>query len=65
MSRDETKLQEQKAELETLYDLRLLTISADLSQAQDISKIKNFVEHHMLEPKVLVNNAGVGYYGTF
>lgn len=65
IGRDEVKLQEQKMQLESLYDLRLLTLTADLAQPSDVSKIKNFVEHHMLEPQVLINNAGIGYYGTF
>lgn len=57
MGRDEQKLEIQKSELEALYDLRLLSVQADLSVFDDVGKIKNFVEHHMLEPQVLINNA--------
>lgn len=65
VGRDQKKLDAQKEELESLYELRLLTCKADLSQPTDISNIKNFVEHHMLEPQILINNAWVWYYGTF
>jgi 3-oxoacyl-[acyl-carrier protein] reductase len=43
----------------------VLTVSADLSSAEEIRRMRDRLDTHGLMPDILVNNAGVAHYGLF
>lgn len=47
------------------YGGKVLTISADLQDREQVSRMKEKLENHQLMPDVLVNNAGIAHYGLF
>jgi short-subunit dehydrogenase len=46
------------------FEIEAITLLADLSDESGWRSIKGFIDEHMLEPQVLINNAGVGIYGN-
>lgn len=45
------------------HGAKVLTITADISKAEDIERMKHRLEELQLLPDILVNNAGVAHYG--
>lgn len=45
------------------YGVRVLTVSADLRDVEQIRRMHDKLEQHGLEPDILVNNAGMSHYG--
>jgi 3-oxoacyl-[acyl-carrier protein] reductase len=43
---------------------RVITVSADLGDKEQILRMKEKLDHHRLKPDILVNNAGISHYGT-
>lgn len=46
------------------FEIEAITLLADLSDESGWRSIKGFIDEHMLEPQVLINNAGTGIYGN-
>ncbi|MFD2670036.1 elongation factor P 5-aminopentanone reductase [Marinicrinis sediminis] len=44
---------------------QVLTVSADISQKQEIEKMREKLEGHDMLPDILINNAGISHYGLF
>lgn len=45
------------------YDAKVLTVSADLRNIDEILRMKEKLEKHGMVPDILVNNAGITHYG--
>ncbi|MCT1398677.1 3-oxoacyl-ACP reductase FabG [Virgibacillus sp. LDC1] len=45
------------------YGAKVLTVSADLRDKEQILRMKEKLQSHDMEPDILVNNAGVSHYG--
>lgn len=65
VARSEERLREAAAGLEADHGVRVETLAADLSESESIVRVSDAVAKLGLEPSVLVNNAGSGYYGRF
>ena len=64
IGRDEKKLS-QKANLLKQHDVEVLSIVADMTERESISKIPELVRKADLRVSVLVNNAGIGRFEPF
>ena len=65
VAREDDKLAKQKVEVETKYGVTVHTITADLSQAEEIEKIYNTCKENGWNIDYLINNAGFGGQGDF
>lgn len=64
-SRNEARLKEVKAEIETKSSVDVLIIPKDLSNPEAPSEIFDVLRQKGIRPSVLVNNAGFNVYGRF
>jgi short-subunit dehydrogenase len=64
-SRNETRLQEVKTELEDKYSVNVKIIPRDLAQPGAPSEIFAILKQEGLQLSILVNNAGYNVYGRF
>ncbi len=64
-SRNETRLQEVKTELEDKYSVNVKIIPRDLAQPEAPSEIFEILKQEGLQVSILVNNAGYNVYGRF
>lgn len=65
IARDEKKLEEKKAFLESKYNIEVLILSTDLSVDTSCEKIIKFVDEKNIIVDKLINNAGIGSFGEF
>ena len=65
VGRSQTKLDEQKAEVEEKYGVHADTIAADLSKKDDVEKVYNTCKENGWQVDYLINNAGFGGQGDF
>lgn len=65
VARNEQKLTSLKISLEDTYGVNVKTISKDLSQPQAAREIYEEIMHEGIEISVLINNAGVDWFGEF
>jgi short-subunit dehydrogenase len=65
VARSHDKLKRLSAQLENQYGITAWYKSADLSKSGDVNQLIREVEDKELFVKYLVNNAGVGNYGSF
>ena len=65
VSRNKTKLDAVKQDLEKRHPIQITTILADLSQTGSAKELISHVKMSGLSVDVLVNNAGYGVYGKF
>ena len=65
VGRSQSKLDEQKAEVEKTYGVRVETIAADLSNAEEVEKVYNTCKENGWQVDYLINNAGFGGQGDF
>lgn len=65
VGRSQAKLDEQKAEVEKAYKVRVETIAADLSKAEDVDKVYAVCKENGWNVDYLINNAGFGGQGDF
>lgn len=65
VARDEIKLRAVANELQSKYAVKVVVVPADLSQVEDIRKMKATVDALGVRVRVLVNNAGYGGWGAF
>ena len=59
------KINKLKNELECQFGIEVFTLSIDLSESNSANEIANFIDEINFNPDLLVNNAGVGIYGSF
>lgn len=45
------------------YGSKVLTVTADLRSKEQITRMREKLEHHGFMPDILVNNAGIAHYG--
>lgn len=57
------RLKELREELMGRHGCRVLTVTADLSQADGVEKLLRFFDQRDLTPSLFVNNAGFGFHG--
>lgn len=60
VGRGQKKLDEQKAQVEKEYGVKVNTIEADLSKAEDVEKVYNTCKQNGWTVDYLINNAGFG-----
>ena len=60
VGRGQKKLDEQKAQVEKEYGVKVYTIEADLSKAEDVEKVYNTCKENGWQVDYLINNAGLG-----
>lgn len=65
VGRSQKKLDEQKAQVEKEYGVKVNTIAADLSKAEDVEKVYNTCKENGWVVDYLINNAGFGGQGDF
>lgn len=65
VSREQDKLDAQKAEVEAKYGVKAQVIAADLSKAEEIDRIYQTCKDNGWQVDVLINNAGFGGQGDF
>lgn len=65
VGRSQNKLDEQKAQVEKEYKVKVNTIAADLSKAVDVEKVYNTCKENGWKIDYLINNAGFGGQGDF
>jgi short-subunit dehydrogenase len=65
VSRDEAKLKDVAAELESSYECRVAVLPKDLTVARAPDEVFEQLQDNSVELDVLVNNAGVGVHGPF
>jgi len=65
VARNESRLEQVKAELENRYQIRVKVLPKDLSDSKAPSEIFSELEKDNISVDVLVNNAGLGVYGMF
>lgn len=65
VGRNEEKLTSLKSTLLQTNDIAVDTFLADLSNVDEAKKLFSKIENAGLEIDILINNAGVGMYGTF
>lgn len=65
VGRGQNKLDEQKAQVEKEYGVKVNTIAADLSKAEDVEKVYNTCKENGWQVDYLINNAGFGGQGDF
>ena len=65
VGRSQAKLDEQKTEVEKTYGVRVETIAADLSNAEEVEKVYTTCKENGWEVDYLINNAGFGGHGDF
>ena len=65
VGRSQNKLDEQKAQVEKEYGVKVNTIAADLSKAEDVEKVYNTCKENGWQVDYLINNAGFGGQGDF
>ena len=65
VGRSQGKLEEQKKEIEAKYKVKVETIAADLSKAEDVEKVYTTCKDNNWEVDYLINNAGFGGHGDF
>ena len=65
VGRSQKKLDEQKVETEKKYHVKVNTIVAKLSQADEVQKIYRTCQENKWEVDYLINNAGFGGQGDF
>ena len=65
VGRSQSKLDEQKAEVEKTYGVRVETIAADLSDAAEVEKVYTTCKENSWQVDYLINNAGFGGQGDF
>lgn len=66
VARREQRLKEIKDALLSVHpDLRVTTVSCDLSLEEKREKLLNYLETSEISPTLLINNAGLGDYGEF
>ena len=65
VGRSQSKLDEQKAEVEKTYGVRVETIAADLSKAEEVEKVYTTCKENGWQVDYLINNAGFGGQGDF
>ena len=65
MGRSQKKLDEQKAEVEKEYNVKVHTIEADLSNAEEVKKVYTTCKENNWTVDYLINNAGFGGQGDF
>lgn len=65
VGRSQSKLDEQKAEVEKTYHVHANTIAADLSKAEDVEKVYTTCKENGWTVDYLINNAGFGGQGDF
>ena len=65
VGRSQSKLDEQKAEVEKTYGVRVETIAADLSNAEEVEKVYTTCKENGWQVDYLINNAGFGGQGDF
>lgn len=62
-ARTSTELDNVAREIETL-GVKALTVTADVTQEEDVARLKESALNHFGRVDILVNNAGVGKWGT-
>lgn len=65
VGRSQKKLDEQKAEVEKEYGVKVQTIAADLSNAEEVRKVYATCKENCWTVDYLINNAGFGGQGDF
>ena len=65
VGRSQNKLDEQKAEVEKEYGVKVQTIAADLSSADEVKKVYTTCKENGWTVDYLINNAGFGGQGDF
>ena len=63
VGRSQKKLDEQKAEVEKEYGVKVQTIAADLSSADEVKKVYTTCKENGWTVDYLINNAGFGGQG--
>lgn len=64
-NKSEAKVSEMKAELESTYGIKVLTVKADLSKTEEAERLAKKVLSDFGEIDVLVNNAGMAHQELF
>lgn len=65
VARNEKKLDEVKLEFKNLYKIDIKTLALDLSKEENVYKVYKYVEENNLTVENLINNAGIGSFGSF
>ena len=65
VGRSQKKLDEQKTEVEKEYSVKVHTIEADLSIAEEVKKVYTICKENSWTVDYLINNAGFGGQGDF
>ena len=65
VGRSQKKLDEQKTEVEKEYSVKVHTIEADLSIAEEVKKVYTICKENSWTVDYLINNAGFGGQGGF
>ncbi len=65
ISLEEKDLKEIKRDLEKKYNVKVLTLSIDLTSETAENKIVEFIDKNNIEINCLINNAGMGFIGEF
>ncbi|MDQ1267133.1 MAG: uncharacterized protein QG635_2287, partial [Bacteroidota bacterium] len=65
LARSKSKLDDMKLRLEDKYHLKVYILPIDLTEPDSINIIRSFLSDNNLSPDLLINNAGIGYFGKF
>ena len=65
VARSKKDLQNRKKEFENNFGIKVLTISTDLFNPENATKVYREIKANKINIEILVNNAGQGVYGEF
>lgn len=65
VARNKTELEKIRKDIEAIYKVNVCIISRDLTEKEAPKQLFDYCKSQKINVEILINNAGIGYYGAF